>query len=361
MHGWQRQAEPQRIPDVWALPTEDGTYEVIAPSSREARDFRPRVAELLRTLAIAEDRSELDVFRDLTRVQYDIQYIHTHFSAPPGVAPLREVADAFAAARAMLSASAASLEEPRLVLPPRRPRQTADLMKRVLTGPTTEGSYVISVWVPIPPRLTRDEDLVLFDDYENEPFERAATKHLNRALVAAHEATSDVLNTDADMDAFVGREASGISANLCEALVSLVGEEAVGFDVHFAWSLDRPVAGLKPEVSFTQDTIPILREAARELRARQPEDEARIRGHVVRLHREGQLGNGKVTIAGSVVGDPAEKLRHVSLDLAEPDYEQAIKAHKEFAEVEVVGSMIKRGTLTHLNNARGFAVSPSAD
>ena len=71
-------------------------------------------------------------------------------------------------------------------------------MKRVLTGPTTEGSYVISVWVPIPPRLTRDEDLVLFDDYENEPFERAATKHLNRALVAAREATADALNTDAD-------------------------------------------------------------------------------------------------------------------------------------------------------------------
>ena len=82
-----------------AFPTEDGTYEVIAPSSREARDFRPRVAELLRTLAIAEDRSELDVFRDLTRVQFDIQYthIHTHFTAPLVVAPLREVA----AARAM--------------------------------------------------------------------------------------------------------------------------------------------------------------------------------------------------------------------------------------------------------------------
>ena len=358
MHGWQRPSETSRTPDVWTLPTKDGTYEVIAPSSRQTRDFLQRVAELLRTLAIAENRSELDVLRELTSVPFDIQYVHTHFSAPPGTAPLREVADAFAAAQAMLSASTASLEEPRLVLPSRRPGRTMDLMQRVLAGPTSGGSYVISIWVPVPPRLTQDEDLILFDD-ETEPFERTATKHLNRALGRRPSRATDVLNTDTGLEAFVNRETSGISANLCEALVDLAGEEAVGFDVHFAWSLDRPLSGLEPRVSFNDDTIPILREAARELRTRLPEDEVRIRGNVVRLHREEQLGNGEVNIAGSVVGDPLGKLRRVSLNLAEPDYELAIRAHESFADVEVVGSLIQRGTRTHLNNARGFVVSRS--
>ena len=360
MHGWQRQPEALATPDVWTLQTQDGTYEVIAPSSRAARDFRQRVAELLRTVAIAEDRSELDLLRDLMTVPYDIQYVHTHFSSPPGTAPLRNAADAFAAAQAMFSASTAALEAPRLVLPSRRPSRTMDLMQRVLAGPTREGSYVISIWVPVPPRLTQDEDLVLFDD-PSEPFERQATKHLNRALAAARAAASEALDTDAGLEAFVTREASGISANLCEALVNLAGDEAVGFDVQFAWSLDRPVVGLDPRVSFTDESIPVLSEAARELRARLPEDEVRLRGNVVRLHREEQLGSGEVAIAGSVVDDPLGKLRRVSLDLAEPDYELAIQAHRSFADVEVVGSLVQRGTRTYLSNVRGFVVSPSAD
>ena len=358
MHGWERQASASKTPDVWTLSTEDQPYEVIAPSSRDARDFIQRVAELLRTLAIAEDRSELDVLRELTAVPFDIQYVRTRFSSPPGTAPLGDAADAFAAAQAMLSASTASLEDPRLVLPTRRPSRTLGLMQRVLAGPTSGGSYVISIWVPVPPRLAPDEDLVLFGD-DREPFERAATRHLHRALVAAHAAASDALNTDTGLDAFVLRETSGISANLCEALVDLAGEDSVGFDVRFAWSLDRPVSGLEPRVSFDAETIPIFREAARELRTRLPEDEVRIRGNVVRLHREDELGSGDVTIAGSVVGDPIEKLRRVSLNLAEPDYELAIRAHQTFADVEVVGSLIQRGTRTHLTNTRGFEVMNS--
>ena len=143
--------------------------------------------------------------------------------------------------------------------------------------------------------------------------------------------------------------------------LNLAGGEAVGFDVQFAWSLDRPVVGLDPTMAFSDESIPVLRESARELRARLPEDEVRLRGNVVRLHREEQLGSVEVAIAGSVVDDPQGKLRRVSLDSAEPDYELAIQAHRSFADVEVVGSLIQRETRTYLSNARGFIVPPFAD
>ena len=360
MNGWQRRTEVSSTPDVWVLPTSEGTYEVIAPSSQETRDFAKRVAELLRTLSVVEDRSELDLLRDLHAARFDIQYIRTHFTSPPGTAPLREAADAFAAAQAMLSASTASLEEPRLVLPSRRPSRTSELMQKVLAGPTREGSYIISIWVPVPPRLTQDEDQVLFDD-PSEPFEREATKHLNFALTAAREATSEALYGDEGLESFVARRDSGISANLCEALVKLSGEDEAGFDVRFAWSLDRPVLDLDRRIFFSQESIPVLEEAARELRARMPQEDVRLRGNVVRLHREGQLGRGEVTIAGLVVDDPQEKLQHVSLDLAESDYQLAIEAHQRFDNVEVTGSLYRRGTRTYLRNPSGFSVPSSID
>jgi hypothetical protein len=275
--GWERQQAESGAPDVWTHPSDAGTYEVIAPSSREARDFPERIAELLRTLSIAEARSELEVLRDLATLAFDIQYVHTTHAGPPGTAPLRDAAEAFSAAHGLLVAAASAFEEPRLVLPHRRPARTGEFMKKVLAGPTSEGSYVISIWVPVPPRLTEEEDSVLFD-LPDEPFERAATKHLNRALVAAQAAVRDALDSDAGLDAFVERAADGISANLCEALVSLSGEDEMPFDVRFSWALDRPLLDVAPIVGFDAESIPTLREAARELRARLPEDAVRIRG-----------------------------------------------------------------------------------
>lgn len=360
MHGWHQQQTHAVVPDVWTLSSDEGTYEVIAPSSRKARDFHQRVAELLRTVSVVEGRSELELIRDFATVSFDVQYVHASFSGSVGTAPLSDAADAFSAVQAMLSASTASLEEPRLVLPSRRPTRTTQFMNKVLAGPTSEGSYVISIWVPVPPRLTQEEDFVLFDD-SSEPFERAATKHLNRALVATRAASLDALDADAGLDAFIARENDGVSANLCEALVAMAGESEAAFDVRFAWALDRPVLDMQPSVSFDDESIPILREAARELRSRLPEEEVRIRGNVVRLHREGQLGGGEVTIAGLITGDPLQKLRRVSVSLAESDYGLAIQAHQSFADVEVVGSLIQRGTRTYLNEARGFVVRPVTD
>lgn len=67
--GWQRRAEPPPAPDIWELPTPNGTYQVLAPSPQRLADYPRRVSELLRTLSIAEDRSELDILADFLSVQ----------------------------------------------------------------------------------------------------------------------------------------------------------------------------------------------------------------------------------------------------------------------------------------------------
>lgn len=363
-HGWERRSghtsESIAGPDVWSLDAEEGTYEVIAPSSRSAKDFTRRVAEIVRTLAIVEERSELELWRDLVTVDFDIQYIHTQSALTSGTAPLRDVSDALAGALAMFSASTSSLEEPRLVLPSRRSSDTTRLMQNVRAGPTSEGSYIISILVPLPPKLTPEEDSVLFE-VDDEPFPRRATRHLHKALVATKRAATRVLEQDDGLLAFEESKDSGVSANLCEALATISGQDDRPFEVHFAWSLDRPVTIDEPTVTFDDETIPVLKEAARELRNKVPEDEVRLRGNVIRLHREGQLGNGDVTVAGTLIGDPSEKLLRVSLNLAQPDYTQAIQAHEGFRDIEVVGSLVRRGTRMSLSNVREFEITSNED
>jgi hypothetical protein len=361
LHGWTRAPGRQGEPDIWILPADTGNYEVIAPSSHLTLDYARRIAELLRTLSIVESRSELEILRDLVTLTFDIQQIHSEHGGPPGTAPLRDAADAFAAAHSMLAAAWTSFEEPRLVLPTRRPPRAADLMRRVLTGPATEGSYVISIWVPVPSRLRPDEDGVLFEPEEllqEEPYERSATRFLNRALEATHTAAQQALDGDIGIEAFTQRENQGVSANLCESLVNLAGQDGTTFDVHFSWALERPVSELSSVVRFSTETIPVLREAARTLRFWIPEENVRITGNVVRLHRESNYGAGEVSIAGVVSSDTVGQIRRVSVSLAEEDYQKAIAAHETYTEVEVVGSLTQRGNRTYLNNPTDFQVRP---
>jgi hypothetical protein len=359
LNGWESAGTADQGPDIWTRSADGDVYEVIAPS-QGARDFTDRVAELLRTLSVAEDRSESDVLRDLLTVTFDVQYLRTEHEGPPGTAPLRDAADAVSAAHNLLASATSALEEPRLVLPNRRPAKTNEFMRKVLAGPTSTGSFLISTWVPIPPRLTQEEDQVLFDD-PNEPFERQATRHLSRALTAAQQASTEALTSDAGIDLFLTREQDGLSANFCEALVALAGEHEVPLGITLAWALDRPMQNVPSEFNFATEAISILREAARELRQRVPEEVVRVRGNVVRLHRDAVSGAGDVTIAGIVSGDDLGRLRRISASLAEEDYEQAIAAHQQFSDVEIIGELYQRGTRTYLRDARGFAVHPVVD
>ena len=354
LKGWAHEVTADSPdPDVWSLAADEGAYEVIAPREN-ARDFAARVSELLRTLSVVEERSESDILRDLTTVTFDVQYLRTEHDGPPGTAPLRDAADAVAAAHNLLASATASLEEPRLVQPSRRPAKTLDFMRRVLAGPTFAGSFVISTWVPIPPRLSQEEDQVLFDD-PSEPFERQATRQLSRALAAATDATDQALSTDAGIDAFLSRANDGLSANLCEALVALAGENEVPLGISMAWALDRPTQALRSEFRFSTEGVSVLKEAARELRDRVPEEVVRVSGNVVRLHRDGISGAGDVTIAGVVSGDDLGRLRRISVSLAEGDYQQ------DFSDVEVVGELFQRGTRTYLRDARAFVARPPVD
>jgi hypothetical protein len=360
-HGWLRESSSAAGPTVWMLPTDQGTYEVIAPSSRNARDFSARIAELLRTLSVAEDRPPEDILDDLFTLEYDIQYIHNEYGGPPGTAPLRDAVGVYGAVQSMMSAVAASLNEPLPVLPRRRSARAADVLQSVLAGPTTSGSYVISIWTPIPPRMTPEEDPVLFE-IQDEPFPRRTTALLNTALRSARAAANMVYSGNANLSTFIDRAAEGVSANLCESLVSLSGDRRTPVDVHFAWALDRPMPASEEPIRFDTPNFDVLSDAARMMRTQLPEDDVTLRGNVVRLHREStRLGAGEVTIAGVLSGDRAERLRKVWVSLSEADYQLAIQAHRTFAEVELLGSLIQRGGRTYLNLIGDFNILPDPE
>jgi hypothetical protein len=336
----------------------EGEFEALQPLDPGSRDYAARVGDAVATLAVAEDRSELDILRAITEVADDIHSVSI-FPAdePPGLIALEDGVTAYESLRSLVIASAYPVfaNQHRVVQPARKPQELIDFLRTVRIGPAAEGSYTLSVHTPVPPRLAQQP--LLFDGESEEspdelPVGRQVSLRMYAAIRAACRAAEAALLTSDGLGPFSEAVGEGLSANLCEALVGLGGSAGHPFEVSLALAPVRADAGRFAPVRFRRDHLPVLKEAAIELRARTPEDDVVVTGEVVRLHREA-AGSGEITLVGRV--DDQEPLRRVWLDLPSDDYSAAMRAHEEMREVSVSGSLVRRGTryvLTHPSNFR---------
>lgn len=346
---------------VWQ--SHEDEFEVFVPKSPAMRGYMTYIQDMIRTLSAAEERSESQIALEISTSDADVQFIHTHPESEPGTTPIEEGVKAFESLRLWVLAGAVSASSPRQkpIQPTRKPSQALDFMQTVRLGPTLEGSYVLTVYIPIPIQIgqgfleleTTDPVIRL----SIQPFPRKVSLTLREATREAVNAADEVIRLGAGIDSFTRRADKGVNANLCEAVAGMSGGLDHTVDINFSWSLSRPVEPTPP-VSISPSHSTILREAARELRAAVPEEDVRVVGAVVRLHRDGSLGPGEVSVAGAIEGDVSSRLRRVWFDLPEPDYARATRAHEVGSTVSVVGNLIRHGNRHILQNPRGFEILP---
>ena len=94
----------------------------------------------------------------------------------------------------------------------------------------------------------------------------------------------------------------------------------------------------------------LIKEAARLFREAGPVNDFELQGGVVGLARSEGASIGRVTVAGFIEG----RARKVLIDLLEPDYTTAIRAHEEEAIILCTGELVKEGRSFRLQNPRRF-------
>ena len=354
--GWQLAERTGTIASWVRSAGSDGEFEVLQPLDPISRDYAARVGDAVATLAVAEDRSELDILRAITHVSDDVHSVSI-FPAdePPGLIVLEDGVTAYESLRNLVVASAYPVfaRQHRAVQPARKPQELTDFLRTVRIGPAVEGSYTLAVHTPVPPRLAQQPPLFASgtpwsDDY---PVGRQVSLRMYAAIRAAHEAAEAALLTSNGLDPFTEAVGKGLSANLCESLAGLGGSAGHPFEMSLSLAAVRAEPTQLAPVWFRRDHLPVLKEAAVELRARTPEEDVVVTGDVVRLHREAG-GAGEITLAGRV--DDQEPLRRIWLDLPADDYATAMRAHQAMREVSVSGSLVLRGTRYVLTHPSGF-------
>ena len=208
-------------------------------------------------------------------------------------------------------------------------------MRRVVLDHTRKGSFVVRLLSPVVPPFIQSSFGPEFGS-EDVPLERQVTIHLSEILNATREATDHTVR--GNYSAFLTAVNHGVSANLCEAVVQVLGQ-AESMSTTIVWAHRRPTKHRQASITFSRGDKPILVEAARQFRSRLPREGQLVVGVVERLRRETEDVEGSISLSTLI----DNKRQSVIAVLNEADYHTAILAHREKLPVAIEGDLERVG------------------
>lgn len=353
-NAWEQGATVAGRSSVWTRRRGDEEFEALLPLDRGLADYALRMGDLLSVLAAAEQRSPSLVYRDLLTITSDV--IRIRIADPEltdGTLPIEDHAQIAQKARDLMLAAACAATEYRPVWHKKKPAQAMDHVRSLRIGQSERGSYVLTVVSRVTPQLHGTGEQMALPDLEA-PYERKVTQTLAQSLQALHRAAEEAALTQ-QIASFDRAVFQGVNANLCDAVVGLWGggetQRNLGFS--FSWSPARPAPPeLQRTVNFSPDRIPVIREAGRQLREREPLPDFELRGPVVKLER----GDGASTGRATIVGLLDDRQGRVTVELDDAQYHVAVRAHGNGHSVRVTGTLVREGRGFLLKNASALSI-----
>ena len=343
--GWEKTEPYGAHADVYVA---RGRPEIIVPRSDRFADYAAVVSRLIGIFSEQIDLDEIAVYSNLVGADRDVVRVRTAEADDDGSVPLDVGVRIVSEARDMLLAAACAARTPQPLYRAGANKEATDYMRSVRLGQTERGSFVVTLLAPTPPLLQHPLD-PSWVDFENEPFERKVTLRLVDALEASRSAAELALSGDGG--AFDRAVASGVSANLCEAVANLI-DQSHGVDVSVTWARTRPRQEVQRKVTFSANDAAILKEAARTFRLRQPKPDVTLFGFVHKLKRDQDEAVGAVTLKALI----DDKLQSVTAVLDEADYAVAVAAHGSKTPVIAKGDLVRTKQRWQLTNANVLEV-----
>jgi hypothetical protein len=319
-------------------PSSEGEpFEIQLVLNRELRDFDRRMASVLDTLAIAEHRSQLDVYRDLLTTEFDVVRIQLLAKeSNQGTIPINRGVELNERARDLILASALWTVKPRIWYRRNPASQAEEYLRSVRLGQMDVGNYVITILSRVPPSFSPNSL-----ELAKECFERRVTTNLARSIEWLGSTAEEAAMTG-HLEKLRNPIQAGVSVNLCEALAGLAPDPKNhdGIKLEFTWSSSRPQRLIVPSaIQIPSTALDVIAEAGKMLRNSAPLEDVKVTGRVVRLDSGGAKGFDVATIRGPVGG----VRRRVRVHVGEHDRAEVIRAFQDRLEISCTGDISRTG------------------
>lgn len=345
--GWKRVESFGDHSDVYCRAN---SPELILPGTDSLGDYPAVVSSILNILSVEEGRDELQLFRDLAGADRDVIRVRAPEADNDGSVSIDAGVELVWQARDMLLAAACAAKDPRAAYRAGKVKDAASYMNRVRLGQTEQGSFIVTLLAPVPPALDLLDQGTLWPIEAEEPFDRRVTRTLTKALEASRRAAESAVRGNG-MLAFQDAIGSGVNANLCDALATLI-DKGSGLEVSITWARTRPTPEKRKIVRFSESEGEIFREAASRFRTLEPRPDETLNAFVVALDRQPDAIEGKVSLKTFLDGQPVSVRATLPPDM----YHRALGAHDASQSVVVTGDLKRAGQRWILENPRNLQV-----
>ncbi|MCF6314381.1 MAG: hypothetical protein L3J39_18175 [Verrucomicrobiales bacterium] len=320
---------------------------VLVPMSKHFQDYYLRLSEAVREISVLEERGTRKVIADLQSAGADTLRIRVNGpEVAHGLISIEKGALLFAAAKAIVQSAARSADSPKAYYRSRPSQKTDDYLKTIKLGQTEVGSYIVKIIFPVVPDL--QQALPTMENDVEISYDRKVTATLTTALNSLEEGIKQQL-VNPSQQYFLDAIQQGVNANLCDALVSIsnaIPEAAI--DTSMTWARTRGKPTIKSKAHFQDDDFSYLQQASRTLREQAWGEEFTLVGNITKLSSADRLDGGEVTLRATV----ADKRRSVKLQLNPRQYQEALKIHKAYSDVEITGVIEQRGQTLVIENVK---------
>ena len=330
------------------------SWDILVPTNTDVADYAIGMAEALEILATIEDRSQLDIFYDLSTVGADVIRLRSINGIAQEPISLRQNADLLEGTYGMVAAAARAAENPRAVYRGSHSSNVTKYLENVRPLPEYAEGYSLTLYSQMPANTGNSRR-----NGRHEPFARRATNKLAQALEHAKAAISESADSVAiDLSPFKNAVDYGVSANLCASVANIV-KKGKGVDIGIQWAAARPANVPNSNFRFTEDSADILNDAAKFFRDTEPSDESsygeRLIAQVDRLDRGLYRFDGRAALS-VWRGSHRARIR-IKVKFDKPDYERVIQAFQGNRKISLIGDMHRVGKTYELRNPRNLIIS----
>ena len=345
--GWRFLEKYGEHSDVYAITSGE---EVIAPGTDALADYADVISSILVLLSDIEERRPQQIVRDLLGADRDVIRVRVPDADADGSVRVDAGVDIIAQARNLLLSAACAAKEPRATYRAGKIKDATDYMDRVRLGQTEQGSFVVTLLAPVPPGLNTTTQMQFWPIEDDEPFDRKVTRRLADGLEAARSAAEAAVR-GSGVEAFERVVSKGVSANLCEALGSLI-DRGDGLDISVTWAKTRPAPEGRRTVHFQKSEAPLFKEAARLFRSMEPRIDEHLIAFVIRADRKPEEELGHATLSALLDGQQVS----IRADLPQSQFSSAVTALDDKKALSITGDLKRRGQRWQLENPRDVLV-----
>ncbi|MDE0021191.1 MAG: hypothetical protein OXT69_07395 [Candidatus Poribacteria bacterium] len=324
-------------------------WSVVVPYKDTSPGYAERMAEAVTALAEVEERSQLDVFYDISEACYDVVRMHPSKTVNASEAPLslNQGAGLLKDARSMFAAAARAVEKPQSIYRGPFSSQVSDYLSLVRPLRSFGMGQSLTLYSPLflqQPTLHEGRGDALA------PFPRRAIRKLSEALEHTDKAIEESLKKDS-LEPFQDAVPYGVSANLCDSLAALTAQWN-GIVIHVSWSEER-LSNVEPRrFQFTIHSAEMLAEAAAQFRSTEPFLDETVVAWVVKLEREPEEFDGRAGIYCVRNGKPLR----MNVVFEAPSFKAVIRAFDERRPISLDGDIYRAGNGYELRRPRNLSL-----